>query len=198
MENRLKTFKPMDDAVISPCCLRHVERNYSMYPGKGTTCPSCGTFMKSAWLDFNKSLSYQVSSVYKHDNKIEDFVPLSAIVLRNFSDTQREYDKKFRILRESVTTGLDEAVVVDKSEGREFIFNSGVKIKSMRILRLGPDIYALIAKMGENDRNEKAITGVTFALGGGGRGRKKSMAAFAMNGGEVPPNPQVRNVSLFS
>jgi len=197
MESRLKTFKPMHDAVISPCCLRHVERNHGIYPGKGFTCSSCGTFLKSAWLDFNKSLSYSADSIYRHDNKIEDFVPLSVIVLRNYSETRREYDKKFRVLRESVTAGLDDAEVVDRDEGREFILNSNIKVDSIRIIRLGRDIYALIGKMSEEDRKEKDVSGITFAFGGGGRGRKKNMASFAMTGGEVPPNPQVRNVRLF-
>ena len=197
MDSRLKTFKPVEDAVISPCCLRHVERSNNVHPGKGVACPSCGTFMKCAWLDFNKSKTHGIGKVYTHENKLEDFVPLSVIVLRNISDTQREYTKKFDVLRSLVTFGLDEAELVDKSDGREYIFNSGIKVHAVRILRIARDSFTLIAKMDEKDRAEKELSGITFAFGGGGRGRKKNMAAFAMSGGTVPANPQVRNVSLF-
>ena len=196
MERRLKTFKALDDQTIRPCCLRHVEKNNLTYPGKGFTCSECSTHIKCVWLDFNKVKSYDMT-LYKQDNRIEDFIPLSAIVLRNNGDTNKEFSKKYHILNESITSGFEHAEKVESAIGNEYIFNKDISVSDIRVLRLGQDVFVMIGKATAENRKEKAINGVVFALGGGGRGRKKSMAAFAMSGGIVDPNPQVRNARLF-
>jgi len=192
MENRLKSFKTVSEQTAGACCLKQIEENYMVFPGRGISCRRCGTHLKCAWLDFNKSFTYALGNVYSHENRLEDFVALSAVVLRSNVDTDYEFNRRVTHLKDVVTAGIEGASEQRGPSGVEYVFNK-VAATDTRILRVGANLYVVIGKVSDEARAEKDIIGVTFSFGNGPK-VEGGQASFALSGGIVPANPSMRPV----
>lgn len=165
MERRLVTFKPMGNEVPNICCLKHIQKNNMIFPGQSLICPRCDTFLKSCWLDFNKSRMYgAIEGLYEKKYNIEDFIPLSAMVLSRYGDSSKELQKKFVVLFDNVeVSSLKQCEVVDSESGREYVFNRDVVVEESRILRFGDDVFVIIGKVSKEEKEKiESIKGIVF------------------------------------
>lgn len=163
--DRLITYKTLKDRVAKMCCLKTIEKNCKISPGKGVKCNRCGNYLKCSWLDFSVSRSYGViQDIHEQKNKIEDFIPLSAIVIKNFGETAKQLSGKFSDLFDNVKEeSLNKCEILDSDKGREYVFNKDVKIEECRVLRLGKDTFVLLGKVLPEEREKlDEVLNVTF------------------------------------
>lgn len=173
MEKRLVTYKPIRGETIKVCCLKKIEQENLGRPGMRTTCPRCGTFLKCCWLDFNQAKSYKPLEVYQKKTNIEDFIPLSALVVSRYGETSKQLSKKFVILFDNVKEeSLERCQIIDSESGREYIFNKDVNIEEMRVMRLGEDVFVILGKVTQEEKDSKDdFLGISFT--------KKSKASLS-------------------
>jgi len=156
MEKRLVTYKPIQGQEVGVCCLKKVEDERLSRPGAGTNCPRCGTYLKCCWLDFNQARSYKVLEIYQQKTNIEDFIPLSAIVLSRYGQTSKELSKKFVTLFDNIEEScLLRCDAIDSEEGREYVFNKDIRVDETRIIRLGEDVFLILGKVVQVERDKK-------------------------------------------
>ena len=165
MDNRLVTFKPIGDSLASVCCLRSIKKSHRLYPGEAITCNRCGTFLRCCWLDFNEKVDYGVRGSLKSRPEVpENYVPLTAIVVRDIGDSPRELEKKFIALYDNVSEdSLSKCEVMDSDVGREFVFNKGIEVEETRILMFDQSVFVIIAKVSDETLSKLVdINGIVF------------------------------------